>query len=215
MYVNQIKSKVKYISYCSAAHSPTTKSEKRRFDFPWRLKLVFLHSLGGKWFTATDSVVQWWFHFYCLSEREWMRADSLVTCSAVIGSPRWAHLLFLFYFQVSYLLLLTGSGVAGNCSDSTTSHRPPSCPWHRWRPYQLYLLLIATVTKIAVHLWTVFVLSCWLFCCLKWKDRNHDTINSLVRGETQTCNHNIFSKSSFFVFWCHFPSRVVGRSNLL
>lgn len=32
---------------------------------------------------------------------------------------------FSLLFQVSYLLLLTGSLVAGNCSASTTSHRPP------------------------------------------------------------------------------------------
>lgn len=153
--------------------------------------------------------------FYSLSEREWMRADSLVMCSAVIGSPRWAHLLFLFCFRCPICCSWRGRWLLGTVLPAPPHIGPPSCPWHRWRPYQLYSLLIATVTKVAVHLWTVFVLSCWLFCCLKWKDRNHDTINSLVRGETQTCNHNIFSKSFFFVLWCHFPSRVVGRSNLL
>lgn len=120
------KSEVKHISYYSAAHSPTTDLRRAGSILSdcenWSFYIPQVGSGCG------SQLLIFWsggdFIYTVLSEREWMRADGLFPCSAVLGSPRWApHLhLCLFCLQVSSVC----------------------CSWRgRWEPFCLHHLTSA------------------------------------------------------------------------
>lgn len=116
--VEQIKNKVKYISYC-------TQSKYQIWGQVWPWKLVFLHSSGWKWawFTGTDFLVRLWFHFH-RPVRVWVddRTQSVyaLSCSCIAQVSSSSPPVCLLS---SGVLFAAPEGVAGSCS-STVSHRP-------------------------------------------------------------------------------------------